>query len=254
MSSIMSQAVQHIIDANAPMVFTYAYSRPEFQRIVYPIGIKGENVHTLDAETNKFKKFKLDGIVFPKPSNEKILSYAVEKGSTISFYYRNSHSELKRVGIPVKFSKNGKTVLVKMDYYLPYRRYSNQTPTYTEHKYFKIDAIENLELEHNVQTLPETPEQSFNFPEWIMNTDWSHGLDDDIENQLELGEIGNGLSEYLKDDDLYDEPSTDCETTDEEYLPSEDDEEDDEETCVGCRHGILNQQAHYDGCLKYEDY
>lgn len=247
----MSQAVQHIIDANAPMVFTYAHSRPKFQRIVYPIGIVGDVVHTLDAETEKFKKFKLDGIVFPKPSNEKILSYAVEKGSTIFFNYRNSHSELIRVGVPVKFSKNGKAVLVKMDYYLPYRRWSNQTPTYTEHKYFTIDAIEKLELENYVETLPERPtqEQSINFPEWIMNTDWSHELDEEPF-ELELGEIGKGLSEYLKDDNLYDEPSTECETTDEEYLPSDEEEE----ACVGCKHGILNQQAHYDGCLKYEDY
>ena len=306
MSSI-NQAVQHIIDANAPMVFTYAYSRPEFQRMVYPIGIVGDVVHTLDAETEKFKKFKLDGIVFPKPSNEKILSYAL--GSTVSFYYRNSHSELKRVGVPVKFSKNGKAVLVKIDYYLPYRRWSNQTPNYTEHKYFTIDAIENLELENYAQTLPERPtqEQSINFPDWIMNTDWSHGLEDGEINfdneeplEVELVDLGDELSQYLRGDAVSDDENDDdyyeCETTDEEYLPSSDDDEkscsDDEILyedegvrvtkkmleeeaakikkitarnkelkqvvdaieCIGCRHGIANQQAHYGGCIDYEEY
>ena len=308
MSSI-NQAVQHIIDANAPMVFTYAYSRPEFQRMVYPIGIVGDVVHTLDAETEKFKKFKLDGIVFPKPSNEKILSYALEKGSTFSFYYRNSNPEFKRVGVPVKFSKNGKAVLVKMDYYLPYRRWSNQTPNYTEHKYFTIDAMENLQPENYAQTLPERPtqEQSINFPDWIMNTDWSHGLEDGEINfdneeplEVELVDLGDGLSQYLRggpvSDDENDDDYYECETTDEEYLPSSDDDEkscsDDEILyedegvrvtkkmleeeaakikkitarnkelkqvvdaieCIGCRHGIANQQAHYGGCIDYEEY
>lgn len=265
MSSNMSQSVQHIIDANAPMVFTYAYSRPEFQRMVYPIGIVGDVVHTLDAETNKFKKFKLDGIVFPKPSNEKILSYALEQGSTVSFYYRNSNPEFKRVGVPVKLSKNGKAVLLRIENYLPYRRYSNQIPTYTEHKYFTIDAMENLQTEHHIESLPERHTQEPSFPDWIMNTDWSHGLDDtddyfssqmaqeeespevlnlrDFPKYADLDEpltiqfgpefgpgFAKGFAEYLRGDGVMeavseDEDESECETTDEEYLPSSDDDE-----------------------------
>jgi len=304
MSSNMSQSVQHIIDANAPMVFNYAHSRPEIQRIVYPIGIVGDVVHTLDAETNKFKKFKLDGIIFPTyRASAEYLSYAIEQGFTISFYYRNSNPEFKRVGVPVKLSKNGKAVLVRIETYLPYRRYSNQTPTYTEHKYFTIDAMENLQSEHYVQTLPERPTQEQSIPDWIMNTDWSHGLDDgeinfDNEEPIELEVIDLGdFSEYLRGDGVMEPVSDDeseCETTDEEYLPSSDDEscsDDDvvyenegvritkkmleEEAskikkntarnkelkqvvdaieCIGCRHGISNQQAHYGGCIDYEEY
>jgi hypothetical protein len=82
MSSTMSQSVQYIIDANAPMVFTYAHSRPEVQRIVYPTRIRGDTVSTIDAETGKYKKFKLDGIIFPQPepSIKEYLSYAIDEG------------------------------------------------------------------------------------------------------------------------------------------------------------------------------
>ena len=198
-----------------------------------------------------------------------------------------------------------------MDYYLPYRRWSNQTPNYTEHKYFTIDAMENLQPENYAQTLPERPtqEQSINFPDWIMNTDWSHGLEDgeinfDNEEPIELEVIDLGdFSEYLRGDgvlgpvsDDENDDESECETTDEEYLPSDDDDEkscsDDEVLyedegvrvtkkmleeeaakikkitarnkelkqvvdaieCIGCRHDIANQQAHYGGCIDYEEY
>lgn len=254
MSSIMSQAVQHIIDANAPMLFTYAHSRPEFQRIVYPIGIVGDVVHTIDAETGNFKKFKLDGIVFPKPSNEKILSYAFEQELTISFNYRKSHFELKRVGIPVKFSKNGKAVLLRIEEYFPYKRWANQKPNSVHYKFFTISSMENLTIEQQYSNLPErtTPEQSFNFPDWIMNTDWSHGLNDEEPfniDLIELGENSRGDGPLSDDDKDAVETSTDCETTDEEYLPSEDDDE-----CTGCKYNIYNQKAHYGGCIQDEDY
>ena len=309
MSSNMSQSVQYIIDANAPMVFNYAYSRPEFQRIVHPIGIVGDVVHTLDAETNKFKKFKLDGIIFPTyAASAEYLSYAIEQGFTISFYYRNSNPDFKRLGVPVKLSKNGKSVLVRIETYLPYRRYSNQTPTYVEHKYFKIDAMENLQSEHYFETLPEKVQVSGalgpverEFPEWMVERDWfpveEENIDEEEPLEVELIELEE-LPEYLKfsSDDENDpdyEPSDDeCETTD---VSSDDDEKScsddevvyedkgvritkkmlDEEAakikkntarnkelkqvvdaieCIGCRHGIANQQAHYGGCIQFEEY
>ena len=377
MSSIMSQAVQHIINANAPMVFNYAYSRPEVRRTVYPTGIEGNLVHTLDAETGKFKKFKLDGISFPQPDVGTLISYAMDQGLTVSFNYNYSNSFLTRVGVPVKFSKNGNSVLLKLEVYLPCRRWANQDPNYVEHKYFNISGIENLKLENSFESLPQRPEwmvdnrewfqenqdvpDTYNrqfpewthtidvtipvpleevptseantqFPEWIMNTDWSHGLDDeepfnveDLDEEeplevelidlspylrgdgsLEVSEDENEVSEHDEDPDY--EPSDDeCETTDEEYLSSEDDDEkstDDEvvyeeegvritkkmveeerakiqkklernkelkeayddilynaernaernrRECTGCKYGIMNQQAHYNGCLGDED-
>jgi len=342
--STMSQAVQHIIDANAPMVFTYAHSRPEVRRIVYPTGINGNTVNTIDAETGKFKKFKLDGIIFPKPDVQQWVSYAIDQGLTVSFNYLNSNPEFKRVGVPVKLSKNGNSVLVRLETYLPYRRYSNQDPSYVEHKYFKISGIENFQPVS--ENLPQRPEwmvdnrewfqenqdvpDTYNrqFPDWIMNTDWSHGLDDEEPLEVELidlspylrgdgslevsgalGPVSEEENETSEDDEDPDyEPSDDeCETTDEEYLSSEDDDEkstDDEvvyeeegvritkkmveeerakiqknlernkelkeaydnilynaernaernrRECTGCKYGIMNQQAHYNGCLGDED-
>ncbi len=305
MSSNMSQSVQYIIDANAPMVFNYAYSRPEFQRIVHPIGIVGDVVHTLDAETGKFKKFKLDGIIFPNyAASAEYLSYAIEQGFTVSFYYRNSNPDFKRVGVPVKLSKNGKSVLVRLETYLPYRRYSNQTPTYVEHKYFKIDAMENLQSEHYY--LPEKVQVEREFPEWMVERDWfpveETNIDEEEPLEVELIELEelpvkfSSTEEESDDENDPDyEPSDDeCETTDE--MPSSDDDEkscsDDEVVyedegvritkkmvkeeaakikkniahnkelkqvvnaieCIGCRHGIANQQAHYGGCIQFEEY
>ena len=274
MSSI-SQSVQYIIDANAPMVFTYAYSRPEFQRIVHPIGIVGDVVHTLDAETGKFKKFKLDGIVFPNyEASAEYLSYAIEQGFTVSFYYRNSNPEFKRVGVPVKLSKDNKSVLVRLETYLPYRRYSNQTPTYVEHKYFKINAMENLQSEHYY--LPEKVQVEREFPEWMVagalgpvERDWfpveEENIDEEEPLEVELIELEE-LPEYLKfssteeesddeNDPDYEQSDDECETTDE---PSSDDDEkscsDEEETCTGCKYDIANQQAHYGGCIQFEEY
>lgn len=300
--SSMSQSVQYIIDANAPMVFTYAYSRPEVQRIVYPTRIRGDTVSTIDAETGKYKKFKLDGIIFPQPepSIEEYLSYAIEEGLTLSFYYRNSNPDVKRMGVPIKFSKNGKSVLIRVETYLPYRRWSNQVPSYVEHKYFKIDAMEHIQSEHYFEELPQQYVQSK--PEWMVDRDWFQ------EEDLDYYEIPVTVTEWerveelpVESDDENDpdyKSSEDCETTDEE-IPSSDEEDDyvvyeaegvritkkmlDEERakiqknlaqnkelkeaynnilynaernrqeCTGCKYGIMNQQAHYNGCLGDDD-
>lgn len=221
----MSQSVQYIIDANAPMVFTYAHSRPEVQRIVYPTGIKGDTVRTIDVETGKYKKFKLDGIIFPQPEVKQWISYSIDQRLTVSFNYRYSNPDSKRVGVPVKLSKKGNSVLVRLETYLPYRRWSNQIPSYVEHKYFKISGIENFQPVVS-ENLPE--KNTSEFPEWII--DLPHNLEEPLEVELV---------------DLYDDEDG-CETTDEEYLP-------DEEHCIGCRHNIENQKAHYGGCLDEED-
>lgn len=278
----MSESIQHLIDANAPMVFTYAHSRPEVQRIVYPVGIVDDVVHTIDTETGKTKKFKLDGIIFPpyKPTSE-YLSYAIKNGLTISFNYRKSHPELKRLGIPIKISKSGKSVLLRIEEYFPYKRWANQKPNSVVYKYFTISAMKNLKTEHYFETLPERTfddDDSFNFPEWIMNTDWSQGLEDDkSKEELEVVDLGD-FSEYLRGDGVLgpvSDDETECETTDEEYLPSDDEvkkeaakikrnlEDNKElgkvvkkmklESCVGCKYNIYNQEAHYGGCIDSEE-
>ena len=216
----MSQSVQYIIDANAPMVFNYAHSRPEVQRIVYPTGIKGDTVRTIDVETGKYKKFKLDGIIFPQPEVKQWISYSIDQRLTVSFNYRYSNPDSKRVGVPVKLSKKGNSVLVRLETYLPYRRWSNQIPSYVEHKYFKISGIENFQPVVS-ENLPE--KNTSEFPEWI--TDLSHNVEEPLEVELV---------------DLYDDEDDECETTDEEY-------------CIGCTHNIENQKAHYGGCLDEED-
>ncbi len=278
MSSTMSQSVQYIIDANAPMVFTYAHSRPEVQRIVYPTRIRGDTVSTIDAETGKYKKFKLDGIIFPQPepqhepSMEEYLSYAIDEGLTISFYYRNSNPIVKRMGVPIKFSKNGKSVLIRVETYLPYRRWSNQVPTYVDHKYFKIDAMEYIQSEHYFEELPEYVQSK---PEWMVDDrEWFQDVDDafqvDVEDldeeplEVELVDLtpylkgdGSQCLECSDDENDPDYEPSECETTDEEIPSSDDDEKsytDEEETCIGCRHGIANQQAHYGGCIQFEEY
>ncbi len=88
-------------------------------------------------------------------SNEEILSYAIEEGYEVSFYYHNAHPDERGcVGVPIKFSKNGNSILIRLETYLPYRKYSNQTPTYTEYKYFKIDAMENIRPENYLEMFP----------------------------------------------------------------------------------------------------
>uniref|UniRef100_A0A6C0DK43 Uncharacterized protein n=1 Tax=viral metagenome TaxID=1070528 RepID=A0A6C0DK43_9ZZZZ len=211
----MSQAVQHIIDANAPMVFTYAHSRPKVQRVVYPTGITGETVSTIDAETGKYKKFKLDGIIFPTPPVDEWISYSIDQGLTVTFNYRYSNPDLKRIGVPIKLSKNGQSVLVKL--------------SDVEEKYFKISGIENLHPVPQVieEVEEEEVEEGGQFPDWIMNTDWSHNLDDET-------------TAPSNDEIVYEE--------------KEEKNRKRMRECTGCKYGIMNQQAHYGGCLADDDY
>jgi hypothetical protein len=239
MSSTMSQNVQCIIDANAPMVFTYAYSRPEIQRIAHPIHIKWDIVSTIDTETGKYKKFKLDGIIFPKyePSTGYI-SYMIEEGLNISFYY--SDSDVLMSGVPIRFSKDCKEVLVRLETYLPYRRYCNQIPSYVEHKYFTISVMKDLKSDSSyLQTLPENVLQTE--PEWMRSSEWfpieSENVGDtDEEDPLEVELID--ITPYLTDEMTDEDDENDHE-------PSSGDDE-----CSGCRYDMANQQAHYGGCIQ----
>ena len=228
----MSQAVQHIIDANAPMVFTYAHSRPKVQRVVYPTGITGEIVSTIDAETGKYKKFKLDGIIFPTPPDNEWISYSIDQGLTVSFTYRYSNPDLKRVGVPIKLSKNGQSVLVKL--------------SDVEEKYFKISGIENLHpVPHIIEE--ESDEKGGQFPDWIMNTDWSQVIE-----EKKVEEEGGQFPDWIMNTDW--SHNLDDETTnpsDDEivYEIKEKKNRKRMRECKGCEYGIMNQQAHYGGCL-----
>jgi hypothetical protein len=226
------------------------------------------------------------------------------------------------MGVPIKFSKNGKSVLIRVETYLPYRRWSNQVPSYVDHKYFKIDAMEYIQSEHYFEELPQQyvqtkPEWMVDDREWFQEVDVEDLDDEPLEVELvELEELPEYLTHETDDENDPDYEPSECETTDEEYLPSSDDDEkstddeiiyeeegvritkkmveeerakihknlernkelkeaydnilynaernrqkyiadeevDEEETCIGCRHGIANQQAHYGGCIQFEEY
>jgi hypothetical protein len=62
--------IQQMINANATMVFTYSSSQPEKVRYASPIEIKGDLVIAVEADTGKYKRFKLEGINFINENRE----------------------------------------------------------------------------------------------------------------------------------------------------------------------------------------
>jgi hypothetical protein len=210
-----SQFIKYMIDANAPMIFTYSYSRPEVKRIAYPVDVKGNIVSTIDAETGKYKKFKVEGITLI-PSIEDQIYRAIEEDLTISFYYRNLEPLSLRSGVPIRFLNDGKTVLVRIEHYLPYRRYSNQVPSFVEFKSFTISKMQELVLLY-----PSTLPKKVNF---------------------NITPLEESQSEFYNEEE---------EETEEEPLEVDLIDLNDEE-CIGCKHNIENQIAHYGGCIRYE--
>jgi hypothetical protein len=100
----MSQ-VQNMINANAPMVFTYKYSRPQVQRIAHPVNIEGDIVTAVESDTGRWKRFKLDGIHFPSPLENKIQNM-INTNSCMIFTYKYSNPNLHRAVYPVKIENN----------------------------------------------------------------------------------------------------------------------------------------------------
>jgi hypothetical protein len=95
----------------------------------------------------------------------------------------------------------------------------------------------------------------------VDDREWFQEVDEDLDDEplevelVELEELPEYLTHETDDENDPDYEPSECETTDE--LPSSDDDEKsytDEETCIGCRHGIANQQAHYGGCIQFEEY
>ena len=58
------KTIDEMINANATMVFTYSLSQPEKVRYASPIEIKGDLVIAVEADTGKYKSFKLNNLFY----------------------------------------------------------------------------------------------------------------------------------------------------------------------------------------------
>ncbi len=63
-TSSVETTIKQMIDSNATMVFKYSLSQPEKVRYASPIGIEGDCVLAVEADTGKYKLFKLANIQF----------------------------------------------------------------------------------------------------------------------------------------------------------------------------------------------
>jgi len=63
-SSEVETTIKQMINSNATMVFKYSLSQPEKVRYASPIGIEGDCVLAVEADTGKYKRFKLANIQF----------------------------------------------------------------------------------------------------------------------------------------------------------------------------------------------
>ncbi len=118
MTFTIAQTVQTMIDCNAGMVFNYAYSQPELQRIAHPIIIIGNHVVCVEADTGRHKRFKLDGIRFPPEEDlsnelekmninvEGTINSCIKSRTKLVFTYEKSHPERVREVIPEKLVDN----------------------------------------------------------------------------------------------------------------------------------------------------
>lgn len=77
------KTIDEMINANATMVFTYSLSQPEKVRYASPIEIKGDLVIAVEADTGKYKSFKLEGIHFIKENREMPQGHRVEEGEIV---------------------------------------------------------------------------------------------------------------------------------------------------------------------------
>ena len=102
------KTIDEMINANATMVFTYSLSQPEKVRYASPIEIKGDLVIAVEADTGKYKSFKLEGIKFvdeAKPEKQeddikKRLQKALDNKEIIKIRYSYSQPDLERIVVP----------------------------------------------------------------------------------------------------------------------------------------------------------
>ena len=86
-----------------------------------------------------------------------LLSHSIENGLTVYFNYEKSNPSMLRSGVPLNLINNGKTVTVRIEIYLPYRRYEDQLPAIVEYKNFTVSHIKNLCVEYSNEDLEEMP-------------------------------------------------------------------------------------------------
>lgn len=86
-----------------------------------------------------------------------LLAHSIENGLTVYFNYEKSNPAMLRSGVPLKLINNGKTVSVRIEIYLPYRRYEDQLPAIVEYKNFTVSHIKNLCVEYSNEDLEEMP-------------------------------------------------------------------------------------------------
>ena len=98
-----------MINSNATMVFKYLSSKPEKVRYASPMGIEGDCVLTVEADTGKYKRFKLANIQFvdeahPEEQKEdeikKRLQKALDNKEIIKIRYAYSQPDLERIVVP----------------------------------------------------------------------------------------------------------------------------------------------------------
>jgi hypothetical protein len=150
----ISETIQSMIDCNAGMVFNYTYSQPELKRIAHPIMIVGKHVLCMESDNGLYKRFKLDGIQFPKENtiehslsddfkcmvkingkavdeyhrqtNLDLIKDCIENNKTFIFTYNNSRPEYVRKVIPEKLVENRKFIGFDLDsgsyksFYIPH--------------------------------------------------------------------------------------------------------------------------------------
>ena len=86
-----------------------------------------------------------------------LLAHSIENGLTVYFNYEKSNPAMLRSGVPLKLINNGKTVSVRIEMYLPYKRYQDQLPAIVEYKNFTVSHIKNLCVEYSNEDLEEMP-------------------------------------------------------------------------------------------------
>lgn len=86
-----------------------------------------------------------------------LLAHSIENGLTVYFNYEKSNPTMLRSGVPLNLINNGKTVTVRIEIYLPYRRYEDQLPAIVEYKNFTVSHIKNLCVEYSNEDLEEMP-------------------------------------------------------------------------------------------------
>lgn len=91
-----------------------------------------------------------------------LLAHSIENGLTVYFNYEKSNPTFLRSGVPLKFLNNGKTVSVRIEMYLPYKRYQDQLPSIVEYKNFTISHIRNLCVEYSNDDLEFSAPVEFN--------------------------------------------------------------------------------------------